>query len=107
MMLALSSSVGIGIGWSGWNCRNKVSATSYTLLGVLCKVVSVLLNVFIWDKHATVPGLAWLMVCLSCSSVYRQAPLRSEATSAARSPDKRRRLQDDVSSALGKPQAAV
>merc|ERR1719382_2348370 len=74
-MLILSSSTGIGIGWSGWNCRNKVSATTYTLLGVASKLISVLLNVLIWDKHASSRGLAALALCLVSSMFYRQSPL--------------------------------
>merc|ERR1711920_749286 len=76
--LLLSCVVGVGISWSGWNCRSKISATAYTLLGVVCKFISVQINVAIWDKHATPTGLAWLGVCLASSATYRQAPLRSE-----------------------------
>merc|ERR1711924_61637 len=67
---------GIGISWAGWNCREKTSATTYTLLGVISKLISVLLNVMIWDKHATPTGICWLVVCIFSSSFYRQAPLR-------------------------------
>merc|ERR1711924_497477 len=74
--LLLACVVGIGISWSGWNCREKTSATTYTLLGVISKLISVLLNVMIWDKHATPTGICWLVVCIFSSSFYRQAPLR-------------------------------
>mmetsp|Transcript_4773 Transcript_4773/g.8196 ORF Transcript_4773/g.8196 Transcript_4773/m.8196 type:complete len:370 (-) Transcript_4773:105-1214(-) len=76
--LVLSCIVGVGISWSGWNCRQKVSATVYTLLGVACKFISVTLNIMIWDKHATRTGLAALSICLVSSSLYRQAPLREQ-----------------------------
>merc|ERR1712232_694905 len=76
-VLALTCVAGIGISWAGWNCRSKLSATSYTLLGVSCKLVSVLLNVCIWDKHATTLGIFWLIVCLCSSTMYQQAPMRS------------------------------
>merc|ERR1711924_427194 len=74
--LALSCVVGVGIAWAVWNCRNQVSATTFTLIGVVCKLISVFLNVIIWDKHATPQGIAWLIVCLVCSSAYKQAPLK-------------------------------
>jgi len=77
--LALSCVVGVGIAWAVWNCRNQVAATTFTLIGVVCKLISVMLNVFIWDKHATPIGIAWLVVCLGCSSQYRQAPLRQDS----------------------------
>ncbi|CAK0794150.1 unnamed protein product [Prorocentrum cordatum] len=78
--LVVSCIIGLGISWSGWNCRSKVSATAYTLLGVVCKLVSVLLNVLIWDKHASPKGLFFLLVCLACSAAYEQAPLRKEVS---------------------------
>mmetsp|Transcript_55717 Transcript_55717/g.156913 ORF Transcript_55717/g.156913 Transcript_55717/m.156913 type:complete len:350 (-) Transcript_55717:54-1103(-) len=77
--LAFSAVGGVGIGWSGWSCRAKVSATTYTLLGVICKLNSVLINVTIWNKHASATGLCWLVVCIIASSFYRQAPLRAAA----------------------------
>merc|ERR1712060_776661 len=60
------------------NCRSKISATAYTLVGVVCKFISVLLNVAIWDKHATGTGLLMLSVCMLSSSLYQQAPMRSQ-----------------------------
>jgi len=74
--LVMSCIVGVGISWSGWNARNYVSATVYTLLGVVCKFISVVLNILIWDKHATPRGLLALGVCLVSSAMYRQAPMR-------------------------------
>jgi len=76
--LFLSCIVGVGIAWAVWNCRNQVSATLFTLIGVVCKLISVMLNVAIWDKHASPIGIAWLVVCLLCSSAYRQAPLAAD-----------------------------
>ncbi len=39
-----------------------VSATTYTLVGVVNKFFTVLLNVIIWDKHST-PFGKWDAVC--------------------------------------------
>lgn len=80
--LVLSCIVGVGIAWAVWNCRNQVAATTFTLIGVVCKLISVLINVFIWDKHATFVGILWLVACLGSSSMYRQAPMRKDAQRA-------------------------
>jgi len=77
--LLISCVVGVGISWAGWNARNYCSATVYTLLGVVCKFISVVLNIMLWDKHATPFGLLALGLCLVSSSLYRQAPLRSDS----------------------------
>ena len=39
-----------------------------------------LINVFIWDKHATPTGLCFLFGSLVCAYFYKQAPLRTAAT---------------------------
>jgi len=80
VLLLVSCAVGTGISWTGWNCRSKITATAYTLLGVTCKFLSITINVLMWDKHATVPALCWLVVCLISSTLYQQAPLRTNQT---------------------------
>mmetsp|Transcript_77056 Transcript_77056/g.121677 ORF Transcript_77056/g.121677 Transcript_77056/m.121677 type:complete len:350 (-) Transcript_77056:61-1110(-) len=76
VMVLLTCVLGVGISWAGWNCREKVSATAFTLLGVTCKFMTVILNVLIWDKHASVAGLMFLTVCIGAGTLYKQAPMR-------------------------------
>lgn len=47
-------------------------------VGILCKILTVVINYFIWDKHASMEGIACLMVCLGAGTLYQQAPKRSE-----------------------------
>eukprot|EP00811_Abedinium_folium_P032900 NODE_5907_length_1722_cov_13.548589.p1 GENE.NODE_5907_length_1722_cov_13.548589~~NODE_5907_length_1722_cov_13.548589.p1 ORF type:complete len:347 (+),score=64.88 NODE_5907_length_1722_cov_13.548589:155-1195(+) len=75
--LAISCAIGLGVSWAGWNCRDCTSATSYTLIGVVCKLVTVLVNLMIWDKHASAVGIGWLLVCILASALYQQAPFRN------------------------------
>jgi solute carrier family 35 protein len=55
-----------------------VSATTYTLVGVVNKFLTVLLNVIMWDKHSTPLGLFAVGVCLLAGTFYQQAPKRDE-----------------------------
>lgn len=41
-----------------------VSATTYTLVGVVNKFLTVLLNTFVWDKHSSPFGIFAVCVCL-------------------------------------------
>eukprot|EP01041_Mallomonas_annulata_P005560 gene5559-11190_t len=72
------STDGILILYTGWLCRGMVSATTYTLVGVLNKFITVLLNVFLWDKHSSSAGLAAVCACLLAGVFYQQAPMRDE-----------------------------
>jgi hypothetical protein len=87
LFLLISSAVGIGIGYSGWWCRDKVSATSYTLIGVINKCLTVLLNLVIWDQHAGAAGIASLFLCLIGGTFYQQAPLRKINTTSSSTAD--------------------
>lgn len=78
MVLLFSCVAGTVIGYTGWLCRGMVSATTYTLVGVVNKFLTVLLNVFIWDKHSSPTGLVAVCLCLLAGTFYQQAPRRAE-----------------------------
>ena len=77
-LMVMGCLVGTGIGYTGWWCRSKVSATSYTLIGVLNKCFTVLVNLMIWDNHAPPAGIMSLFICLIGGSFYQQAPMRKQ-----------------------------
>ena len=75
-LLLLGCMVGTGIGYTGWWCRSKVSAASYTLIGVMNKCFTVLVNLLIWDQHAPPEGIVSLSLCLFGGFLYKQAPMK-------------------------------
>lgn len=75
-LLLLGCIVGTGIGYTGWWCRSKVSAASYTLIGVMNKCFTVLVNLLIWDQHAPPEGIVSLSLCLFGGFLYKQAPMK-------------------------------
>ena len=70
--------LGTAMSYYAWLARSLVSATVFTILGNVCKVASIIINVMLWDKHATPFGIACLLFCLGAAYFYKQAPLRSE-----------------------------
>jgi len=77
-LLLFSCVAGTLIGYTGWLCRGMVSATTYTLVGVVNKFLTVLLNVMVWDKHSTPFGILSVCLCLGAGGFYQQAPKREE-----------------------------
>ncbi|KAG2450957.1 hypothetical protein HYH02_004229 [Chlamydomonas schloesseri] len=75
-VLVLSCLLGLGMSHASYLLREAVSATLFTIIGILCKVLTVIINVFIWDKHASPGGIACLMVCVLAGTFYQQAPKR-------------------------------
>jgi len=84
IILLFSCVVGTLIGYTGWMCRELISATSYTLVGVVNKFITILLNVLVWDKHSSAWGILSVCVCLIAGSMYEQAPQKAEAPQNSR-----------------------
>eukprot|EP00908_Phaeocystis_cordata_P004499 Transcript_14879.p2 GENE.Transcript_14879~~Transcript_14879.p2 ORF type:complete len:318 (-),score=164.82 Transcript_14879:1463-2416(-) len=78
--LGASCVLGVSMSYFAFLARSSISATYFTVIGNVCKVLTVLINVFIWDKHATPTGLCFLFGSLVCAYFYKQAPLRTAAT---------------------------
>ncbi|GLC35333.1 hypothetical protein PLESTB_000576200 [Pleodorina starrii] len=72
----MSCLMGIGMSHSAYLLRDTVSATLFTIVGILCKIVTVVINICIWDKHATPSGIGFLLVCVLAGTFYEQSPKR-------------------------------
>lgn len=77
LVVLASCIAGILMSYSSFKLRGMISATSFTLVGNACKIISVILNYYIWDKHTSRLGLCFLVMCLCCAIGYEQSPLRS------------------------------
>ncbi|TYJ24544.1 hypothetical protein E1A91_A08G267500v1 [Gossypium mustelinum] len=53
--------------------RKAISATAFTVTGVVNKFLTVLINILIWDKHATPIGLVCLLFTLAGGVLYQQS----------------------------------
>ena len=73
-VLAISTSclMGLSISYFGLGARRSVGATTFTVLGVVNKIGTVIINTVIWSHHASPMGLTFLMVCVFGGVVYQQ-----------------------------------
>lgn len=100
--LLMSCFIGTAISWAGFWCQSLVSATTYTVVGVMNKMLTISLNVLIWDKHASGAGMASLSLCLVGGTLYQQAPLRVNPSAPRELPtEEEDELVDEES--LGEP----
>ena len=76
LWLSLAGIVGFVISYAGFQLRKLVSATSFTIVGVLCKLGTMLFNRFASDKHSTIMGYVGLCFCIFAGCFYRQAEKR-------------------------------
>lgn len=74
--LVLSSVMGVAIAYFSFMARAAVSATYFTVIGNTCKILTVFINVMMWDLHASPAGLMCLFVCLVGAYFYKQAPMQ-------------------------------
>lgn len=76
LTLFTSCLIGIGVSHSAYVMRSACSATLSAVVGILCKVLTVLINMCLWEKHASVVELGFLSLGLLAGAYYKQAPLR-------------------------------
>jgi solute carrier family 35 protein len=76
--LLLSVALGAAMSYFAWAARSTISATSFTIVGNTCKILTIAINVFLWDKHASVTGIMCLLACLAAAFFYKQAPPRMD-----------------------------
>ena len=74
----ISVALGVGMSYFAWMARSLLSAASFTVVGNVCKVLTIAMNVSLWDKHASPTGILCLMFCLGAAYFYKQAPMRAD-----------------------------
>ncbi|RYR55148.1 hypothetical protein Ahy_A06g030395 isoform B [Arachis hypogaea] len=83
--VGLSCVFGLAISFFGFAARKAVSATAFTVTGVVNKFLTVAINVLIWDKHASPFGLLCLLFTIVGGVLYQQsvtgpAPVQRDTT---------------------------
>ena len=73
IFLALSSVVGVGISYAGFYLRAMVTATSFTVIGVVNKLATTVINALVWEKHANSFGIGALLLCILGGTFYQQS----------------------------------
>lgn len=71
--VSLSCVFGLAISFFGFAARKAISATAFTVTGVVNKFLTVAINVVIWDKHASPFGLLCLLFTLAGGVLYQQS----------------------------------
>ena len=74
--LLVSVILGAAMSYFAWMARSLLAATSFTIVGNVCKILTIVINVIIWDKHASLFGVLCLLFCLAAAFLYEQAPMR-------------------------------
>ncbi|KAL3765007.1 hypothetical protein ACHAWO_001969 [Cyclotella atomus] len=77
MAVFISVALGVGMSYFAWSARSLLSAASFTVVGNTCKVLTIIINVMLWDKHASAFGIGCLLFCLVAAYFYQQAPMRA------------------------------
>ena len=75
--VALSCVFGLAISFFGFATRKAISATAFTVTGVVNKFLTVVINVLIWDKHASPIGLVCLLFTIAGGVLYQRSVTRA------------------------------
>jgi len=76
--LAASCAMGVGISYSGWRARSVITATTFTLVGVLNKMATIAFTVAVWPNDASFESVVALVFCILFGLLYQDAPKRKD-----------------------------
>ncbi|XP_015572112.1 GDP-mannose transporter GONST3 [Ricinus communis] len=82
--VGLSCLFGLAISFFGFSCRRAISATGYTVLGVVNKLLTVVINLVIWDKHSSFIGTVGLLICMLGGIMYQQSTSKPKSAPAVK-----------------------
>lgn len=82
--VSLSCVFGLLISFFGFAARKAISATAFTVTGVVNKFLTVVINVLIWEKHASPFGLVCLCITIVGGVTYQQSVSGTSNTTAQR-----------------------
>mmetsp|Transcript_12794 Transcript_12794/g.30875 ORF Transcript_12794/g.30875 Transcript_12794/m.30875 type:complete len:316 (-) Transcript_12794:203-1150(-) len=77
--LAASCAMGVGISYSGWRSRSVITATTFTLVGVLNKMATIAFTVVVWPNDTSALSIVSLIFTILFGLLYQDAPKRKPA----------------------------
>lgn len=81
MALLWSCCLGLAMSYFAYMARIYLTAAHFTVVGNVCKILTIFINFLMWDKHASPIQLMALGLCLICAYFYKQAPPRAPSSS--------------------------
>uniref|UniRef100_A0A0E0B183 Uncharacterized protein n=1 Tax=Oryza glumipatula TaxID=40148 RepID=A0A0E0B183_9ORYZ len=93
--VALSCVFGLLISFFGFATRKAISATAFTVTGVVNKFLTVAINVLIWDKHSSPFGLICLLFTIAGGVLYQQSVTKKGITAPQHEPESSEQTKDD------------
>ena len=79
----LSCIAGTALSYTGMSLRSDLSATSFTILGIVCKIASSILNELLVAAEQNKATLFCLVGVIISSAFYRQAPKRTQESTTS------------------------
>jgi len=73
---ALSCLLGVAISYSGWMCRSLVTATTFSLIGCMNKMITILISILTWPEAFSLKKTAALVLCIGFGALYKE-PVKS------------------------------
>uniref|UniRef100_A0A6T6CTK4 Sugar phosphate transporter domain-containing protein n=1 Tax=Compsopogon caeruleus TaxID=31354 RepID=A0A6T6CTK4_9RHOD len=68
--------LGFGMSYLSWLLRAKVSALTFVVIGILCKIGSVVINALFLSKHLTLQSMILVALGITASTLYEQPKAR-------------------------------
>ena len=76
-LLAASCCTGIMLAMAATECRKVTTPVQFAIIGNVCKIMTIIANWLVWDRHCTVTSLCGLLLALVSSFYYQPSSVRT------------------------------
>lgn len=71
--VALSCIFALSIAFFGFSCSCAISVTGFMVLGIVNKLLTIVVNLLIWDRHSSLVGTTGLLICISGGVLHQHS----------------------------------
>lgn len=72
LMISITCFLGFGISYSSWRLRAMVEASTFSLIGVVNKMLTVIISSCTLDAQSSSIGIMFLLGCIACAFFYER-----------------------------------
>ncbi|KAA8493068.1 GDP-fucose transporter 1 [Porphyridium purpureum] len=90
--------LGYGMSYLSWALRAKVSALTFVVIGILCKIGSIIINALFMNQHLGMQSMVLVCLGITASTLYEQPKARAgqvDVNKADEDPEARGKSQND------------
>jgi len=75
-LISVTCVLGVCISYASWRVRSIIAASTFSMIGVVSKMLTAVLSSFIWHTNSSTLGIVFLFGCIGAASFFERGKTR-------------------------------